>query len=221
MGVRAMMLAAVVALAATVLACDEPGGRHVTSTITTEPPPRDTTQEPPPPPRYYAIVVDDSDFFDGRCETSGSQAHGADIDAVELGDGSGASLGYFENVVYRPGTVCDVASGAHADADAVKGAPDGTLSDGFVSLGGGFVAGELGPNQLEVRPGYTVTVYEVGDEACAAAGLTAGVDCVGDERYAVSLITELGCLTDGGCEELLVTGRDGAEGEAEIPLAGF
>ncbi|MFO0748375.1 MAG: hypothetical protein U1F43_22335 [Myxococcota bacterium] len=194
------------------VACDVQGDGDATTS--TNPTTTNDTTDTVQTTKYYGLVVDDSEFFDGRCATSSSKAHGADIDAVELSDGTN-SLGYFDTVIYQPGTVCDVTSGTHADPELVKGAPNGSLTEGYVSLGGGFVAGEF-DNQVQILPGYTVTVYEIGDDFCAGIP-----NCVGDEKYAVSVITELGCLSAGGCEERVITGTGGASGEAEIPLSGF
>ena len=91
---------------------------------------------------YYAIRVDDSPNY--ACSKN-QKAHGADIDAVGLYDGD-TSLGWFADVTGKIGDAanCDDPVGAsHTNFDLVKGAPDGTLSDGYVALGGGYVIGEF------------------------------------------------------------------------------
>ena len=84
-----------------------------------------------------AVIVSDEDTFDGVCR-SNSGADGADIDAVLLSDKDDASLGGFVNATLRAGSTCNVTK---TKVDDVKGNPNGTLTSGFVSLGGGYVAG--------------------------------------------------------------------------------
>ncbi len=168
----------------------------------------------PPPTEYYALIVDDTQRFDGRCATSSVGAHGADIDAVGLFDGD-SLLGYFDTVDVLTGTTCNVAAKYQAD-DEVKGAPDGSLTENFVSLGGGKVIGEF-TGQIQIMSGYTAVVYEIGDDFCPA-----GVACVGDEPYDVYVATDLDCVNQSASScSIKVTGGDGAEGEATIPLSGF
>ncbi len=167
------------------------------------------------PTEYFAVLVDDSAFFsthraDGGnpCATSSVGAHGADIDAVGLFDGS-TVLGYFATVDVQTGSQCEVADKYKADAEAT-GAPNGTLTENFVSLGGGALIGEF-ENQVQVLPGYTLVVYEVGKDV-------GGID----EKYDVFVATELDCINqDRASCTVKVTGTDGAAGEGTFPLSGF
>jgi len=202
-------------------ACDVQEGDGDADTTGTSPDvtttPQDTADTAPP--RYFALIVDDSDFFDGRCATSASGAHGADIDAVELITDQSDSY-FFDAVKYEPGTTCTVGDN-HDNPSEVKGAPNGSLSDGFVALGGGLVAGEFDASAIEILAGYNVVVYEIDDDYCTAAGLTPGVNCVGSEGYHVYITEQLSCVGTSGCSTKRITDSDGAEGEAQIPLSGF
>ena len=171
------------------VACDvEEGDGDATTTTTTPNDTSDTVETV----RYFTLVVDDTDRFDERCATSSSGAHGADIDAVELSNGN-SSLGFFTSTVYRPGTVCDIGDN-HDNADEVEGAPDGSLTDGFVSLGGGLIAGEFTNAAIELLNGYTVEVFEIDDDFCAGIA-----NCVGSEPYDVWVTETNSCIDAGNC----------------------
>lgn len=172
-----------------------------------------------PQGRFFALIVDDSDFFDNRCATSSSGAHGADIDAVELITDNDVSY-FFDEVDYEPGTSCTIGDN-HNNPSEVEGPPDGSLTDGFLSLGGGVVAGEFGPSAIEIVAGYQVVVYEIGDDYCIAAGLTPGVNCVGSDGYHVYLTQQLACVGSSSCSTVQITNGEGAEGQAQFLLSGF
>ncbi|MCC6624724.1 MAG: hypothetical protein IT385_25970 [Deltaproteobacteria bacterium] len=199
-------------------ACDvEEGTGDATTTTTTTTTTTDTTDTSAP--KYFALIVDDSERFDGRCATSSSGAHGADIDAVELITDEDDSY-FFAEVDYQPGTECTIGD-QHDNASEVEGAPDGSLTDGFVALGGGLVAGEFDASAIQIMAGYNVVVYEIDDDYCTAAGLTPGVNCVGSEGYDVFITEQLSCVGTSNCSTKQITDNDGAEGEAQIPLSGF
>lgn len=189
---------------------DTEGDVTNTTDVTT---PNDTSDVPPPPTEYYALVVDDSvQFPDHRpdggnpCATSSVDAHGADIDAVELLNGS-TSLGFWATTKYQPGTMCEIAA-KYSDSNEAEGPSDGTLTENFVSLGGGRIGGEFEASSLQILESYTVIVYEVG---VAEGGI--------DEEYTVSITEELSCLDAGQTCESVEIG-DGA-GESTFALSGF
>ena len=166
------------------------------------------TDTTPTEAHYYAIRVDDSPNY--TCSPN-QKAHGADIDAVGLYDGD-VNLGWFQNVTGRIGDAAncvDPVGPSHTNFDLVKSAPDGTLSDGFVALGGGYVIGEF-TSRTELVPAYTVQVIEVGVWECGDIGCT-------DEPYSVSAATDISC-NDNSCMVLL---SDLASGHATIPLWGI
>jgi hypothetical protein len=199
-------------------ACDVEDGDGDTTDTTNQPDTSGDTADVPEEIHFYTIVVDDTDRFDGRCATSSSGAHGADINAVELSNGSG-SLGFFVDgsIVYQPGTDCTIGDN-HDNPEEAAGDPgDGSLTDGFVSLGGGLIAGEITAASVELLPGYTVEVFEIDDDFCAGIS-----SCVGSEPYDVWITEENACLTTRtDCETVTITGTDGAEGTSTTTLAGF
>lgn len=178
-------------------------------------------------PDYFAILLQDR--WDERCATSSSGAHGADIDAVGLFDSSADTatlLGYAQFAASKSdpnGLECNAYS--FDDLDDLKGAPDGSLTNGFYSLYGGWALIEF-ENQIQILDDYAVVVYEIGDDFCQGIS-----GCVGDEGYDVYVATELDCVTEGAdgvsdttaCQLIQLTGTDGAAGEATIPvvLSGF
>ncbi|MBL8784700.1 MAG: hypothetical protein JNJ59_07380 [Deltaproteobacteria bacterium] len=172
----------------------------------------------------FAVIVDDSQIFPyhratgtNPCATASHPlyAHGADIDAVGLFDGS-TLLGYLVSVDYREGGICSANN--MSDPTLALGAPDGKVGSGFVSLGGGWLAGEFAEG-VEIRPGHTLVVYEVGTH-CAQ-----NVNCGAvDEGYEVFVATDLGCARVGaGYPYASCAARVSAlsKGEAAIPLSGF
>lgn len=161
--------------------------------------------------KYFAVMIEDSPTY--TCSTN-QKAHGADMDAMELVDGSD-SLAYADTV---DGQVGDLGNGgasncpddvgaSHQDLNAFKGAPDGTLSDGYVALGGGWLIAEF-TGALELLPAYTLYVYEVGVAECGSQGCQ-------DEDYRVAVTPGLTNTTDKN------TVSSSAAGTAIISLTGI
>lgn len=184
---------------------------------------------------YYAVIVTDSEIFPTHrkggactsptesgcnpCATSSNRAHGADIDAVGLFDGDEV-VGYLDNVDYQDGDLCTGAqSNLMTDTDKVKGAPDASLSDGYVSLGGGWLTGEF-DDALQITNGLQIVVFEVGSKC-------AGDDSCGgdDEGYEVFVAPDLDCAAGAGQEypwaNCAVQLGGEAEGESTIPVSGI
>lgn len=223
-------------ISAPLAACDVEGSpsdttNPPTDTIQPDTSPTDTTTpDTTPDPEYRAIIVDDDGFFQNHrpsaiCATSSVGAHGADIDAVGLFESDGTTLvGYFDTVDAKLGTSCTIAA-KYSNATQARGAPNGTLMENFVSLGGGAIIGEFGdftetpPAPVgKLFPGDVVVVYEIGDKFCGGVA-----SCVGDESYHVYVASRLDCLNSGNrsaCQKR-VTGSNGAKGEATVPLTGF
>ena len=173
---------------------------------------------------FYAVIVTDSMIFPNHrgpnssdpCATSFANMHGADIDAVALFDADNL-LGYLDNVDYADGGICtgDQANAA-TDPSRARGAPNASLTSGFVSLGGGWLAGEF-DSALEIVDGSTVVVYEAGS-SCSD-----DPDCGGlDEGYEIFVATDLDCASQGDYPwndcALLLGAR---EGEGSIPFRAF
>lgn len=223
-------------MALPMVACDveDPAGDATDTTTDTTPGettgdtgPGDTTE----PDKYFAVIVDDSQIFPTHrkvggvqctdpaasgcnpCATSSVGAHGADIDAIGLFDGN-LLIGYLDVVDYEGGPLCDLAMN---DPDQAKGAPNASLTDRFVSLGGGFLTGEFA-GQAQIQTGDTIIVYEVGTK-CANSQSCGGVD----EGYEVFVAFDIDCVNEANypyasCGIKL---SDDAEGEATIPVSGF
>lgn len=221
---------AMLGLMAAPVACDVEGGdtdstTGDTSDTTGGDTTTDTNVEPDTTPttEYRAIIVDDDGFFQNHrtgggnpCATSSVGAHGADIDAVGLFESDGTTLvGYFDTVNAKLGTTCTIAA-QYSDPTKAKGAPNGTLTTNFVSLGGGAIIGEFG-SSIQLFEDDVLVVYEIGDKFCGGVA-----SCVGDEKYAVYVADRLDCLdrTRSTCQ-MKVTGSEGAKGEATITLTGF
>lgn len=169
---------------------------------------------------YRSIIIDDDGIFqqhrsENLCATSSLGAHGADIDSVGLFEADGATLlGYFTTVRAKLGTSCDIAE-QHSDPSEAVGAPDGTLTTNFVSLGGGAIIGSFG-DSIAIEPGHVVVVYEIGDNFCAGIPT-----CVGDECFQVFLAPDLDCLDgDRSKCQVRLTAED-ACGEVAIAMSGF
>jgi hypothetical protein len=154
---------------------------------------------------YHAVIVDDSEIFpfhrrDGSnpCLTSQVDAHGADIDAVMLLDPQGQNPRYLENVRLALGTQCQIGE-RYRLPEELKGLPDGLSNENFVSLGGGYIAGEF-QGRPEVVPGATIVVFEVG----SAAGQR-------DEGYDLYVARDVTCGHGGsnrsGCQFKIGRGR--------------
>lgn len=167
--------------------------------------------------QYYAIFLED--LSEHRCATSSSGAHGSDIDAVALWDGS-TLIGYFDSIDAERDDA-DCTTHGFTDTAEAKGAPQANpkLTEGFYSLGFGWLIGEF-DNVAEILSGYDVTVYEIDDDACLAAGIPLN-QCVGSEPYAVSIATGLDCVNENDPNACMMLISDQAEGTATLPLSGF
>ncbi len=181
-----------------------------------------TDIETPVETQYLAVIVDDSEYFPNHrpagqdpCVTSSNDAHGADIDAVELRDDMGGSLGYLDSVRLGLGTICDTSSyGPIAPeftvADEVKGAPDGKLTENFVSLGGGYLIGEFAGAPL-ILPGYTIVVYEIGSDVGGT-----------DEGFDLFVAEDLSCGQSGADRSACQVKLGEGEGRATFTdISGF
>ncbi|MBL8788777.1 MAG: hypothetical protein JNJ59_28035 [Deltaproteobacteria bacterium] len=184
-------------------------------------------QGPPRPSgQYFAVILDDSRVFashrsDGGdpCATASAPlyAHGADIDAVGLFRGA-SLVGYLDVVDYLEGGVCAGAvANTMTDVNQARGAPDGAIDRGFVSLGGGFLTGEF-DNSALIQTGYTIVVYEIGKK-CGTNTSCGGVD----EGYEVFVAEELDCVNRGGYpfSACAIELSDSVAGEATVPVSGF
>ena len=172
---------------------------------------------------FFAIVVDDSAEFathrpagQDPCATSSAGAHGADVDAVELRDETGGSLGYYDSVRLEIGAACenndrfDPVADVYRDAAEAKGAPDGTLTENFVSLGGGYIIGEFTDAPV-IMPGYTVVVYEVGADVGGQ-----------DEGFSVYVAEDLSCGQNGGDRTACQVKIGSGDGQATLTdISGF
>lgn len=199
-----------------------PGGTD-TSTGGTDTSTGGTDTETPVTTEYFAIVVDDSEEFathrpagQDPCATSSVGAHGADIDAVELRDENGGSLGYYDSVRLEIGAACenndrfDPVADVYRDADQSKGEPDGTLTENFVALGGGYIIGEFTGAPV-ILPGYTVVVYEVGADVGGQ-----------DEGFSVYVAEDLSCGQNGGDRTACQIKIGSGDGQATLTdISGF
>lgn len=175
-----------------------------------------------PTTEYFAVFLEDRSEV--RCATSNSGAHGADIDAVALWDGNDL-VGYLDTTdAEHPGN-CDTYG--FDDTNQAEGAPSATpkLNEGFYSLSYGWLIGEF-DGQAAIVPGYEMTVYEIDDDVCIAAGLNPNTNCVGSEPYSIYVATDLDCVNQGTDVDdakslcmVLISGT--AEGTATVPLSGF
>jgi len=205
-----------------VQACEVQGGDEDATTDTFTP--TDTTetdtfteQDTTVATEYYAVYLED--LSEVRCATSNSGAHGADIDAVALFDGS-TLVGYLDTIDADHPTDCDTYG--FDDTAEAKGAPQANpkLTEGFYSLSFGWLIGEF-DGAAQILSGYDITVYEIDDDACTAAGLNPNTNCVGSEPYALSIATGLDCVNETDPNACMVFISDQAEGTATLPLSGF
>lgn len=140
------------------------------------------------PRSYYAVYLQDQ--WDGiNCGSADPQrmSPGADIDAVELLAGT-IILGNFDVVRGKANpdgnSKCQ---NAFSDPNAAKGPPDATKNfENYFSLYGGWLVGEF-TGALEIQPGDTIRVYELGPTHPLS---TEGAD----EPYEVYLTTGLDCV---------------------------
>ena len=214
------------AMSLPMLACDveDPAG-DTTNPDTTSDTSGDTTPDTVVPDKYYAVIIDDSQIFPTHrvvgtdpCATASSpwNAHGADVDAVGLFDGS-QLIGYLDTVDYQEGGLCPNKQNTMTDPDEAKGAPNAQITENFVSLGGGFLTGEF-EGSAEIQSGDTLVVYEVGTK-CGGDTSCGGVD----EGYAVFVATDLDCVNEANYpySSCGIQLSNSAEGEATIPVSGF
>jgi len=178
--------------------------------------------------KYRAVIVTDSQIFPTHrtvgtnpCATASGPlyAHGADIDAVGLFDGN-QLIAYLDTVDYQEGGLCNTAPNKPStmqDPEQAVGAPNATLTERFVSLGGGYLIGEFA-GAPDINSGDTIVVYEVGSK-CGGKTNCGGVD----EGYAVFVATDLDCVNDANYpySSCGIELSDSAEGEATIPVSGF
>jgi len=175
----------------------------------------DTTE---PDPEYYAVFLDD--LWDGRCATSGYGAHGADIDAVGLFEGESHIAWLDADFIDAEFTPSCPSHDKSQDPKRAAGAPDGNVGSGtgFYSLAGGWLIGEFVGAPL-IIPGYELVVYEVDSSYTWSGG--AGRN----DPYEVYVATSIDCVNEGpgfrnSCMVRL-TGSQGANGSATIPVVGF
>jgi len=175
--------------------------------------------------KYFAVIVTDSQIFPTHrvvgtdpCATASSplNAHGADIDAVGLFDGA-QLIGYLNAVDYQEGGLCPNKQNTMTDSDEAKGAPNASLTENFVSLGGGWLIGEF-DGAPELQSGDTLVVYEVGSK-CSNDTSCGGVD----EGYEVFVATDLDCVNTANYpySSCAIKLSDQAKGESTIPVSGF
>lgn len=175
---------------------------------------------------YYAVFIEDA--FSGKCGSSG--APGADIDAVELRDSEGTSLGYWEYVAMAANpdgdTTCTYDESKDTDANGVddiyedveeaKGAPDATLTTNFISLYGGWAIGEFGADangdDLYLMDTDVIVVYEVG-KANPLVG--EGID----EGFSVALATDIDCVNQENFRETCLVPLSDEEEYAEVVVS--
>jgi hypothetical protein len=174
-----------------------------------------TQEDTVQPATYFAVIVDDSEVFpthraeNAICLTSASKAHGADIDGVGLFDAQGNLVGYYDSVRLEQGDYCEF-DAKYTNPDEAKGEPDGTLTENFASLGGGYIIGEF-DNAAQVLAGYAIQVYEVGAEV-------GGVD----EGYDVFVATDLSCGQGGADRSSCQVAIGSGEGQGSFTgISGF
>ncbi len=158
-----------------------------------------------------AVIVSDEDTFSGPCKSTVG-ADGADIDAVTLSDADDNSLGGFVNASINPGSTCTVTK---KNVEDVKGNPNGNINSGFISLGGGYVAGVFDHN-VYILKDYVISVYEIGDDDCPA-----GVLCVGDEPYKVYVADSMNCGGGKASCAFELSSESGGDSTVVVDLTGF
>jgi hypothetical protein len=151
---------------------------------------------------FYGVLVQDS--WDGVCNPDYNSS-GADIGAVELlscanGDpGSCETVAWFQNVSAQIGTEGDCTNDFTSPEQAAG--PCGCALDEWVSLQGGWLAGDFG--DAEIVTGLLVRVYEYGTSSNGT-----------EDPYTVSLINDPSCMEDPsveGCTTFLGTAVDIAD----------
>lgn len=216
------------AMSLPMVACDveDPAG-DTTTPDTTSPDTSggDTTPDTVEPDKYFAVIVDDSQIFpthrsDGGnpCATASSpwNAHGADIDAVGLFDGN-QLMGYLSTTDYQEGGLCNDKPNTMTVPAEAEGAPNASITENFVSLGGGWLTGEFDAG-AEIRNGDTLVVYEVGKK-CGSNTSCGGVD----EGYEVFVARDIDCVNEASYpySSCAIKLSDDAKGESTIPVSGM
>ena len=125
----------------------------------------------PGPEIYTAVYVED--IWGGNC--SGYNSSGADIRGASLTDPSGQMVGYWDEVVAKPGT--EGCQNDYTNSDIALGAP----TQDQLSLQGGWVAGTF-EGKNAIGPGWSFTVYEFDSQVGGSS-----------ETFAVWLMTDLEC----------------------------
>lgn len=157
---------------------------------------------------YHAIIITDAWVDGSGCALEPGRGQGADIDAVALFDSLNQLVGYVDLVQGSVPTTSTCGSNSFANLNQIRGAPDASAYDGYVSLTGGKIAGEFAPNSPKLTAGDYVEIYEVDLSYCHS--------CVAD-TYALKLAKTVDCVF-GGCDEHAIgTGS----GTATFTLAGF
>lgn len=186
-----------------------------------------STEEPEDeaPKTYSAVLIRDLWLPNKHIEEKDNDgcrsavgADGADIDAIALVDAAGVRTEYY----FLDKVVSHIGKGhckeeLHDDDSAALGMADGSLYDGYVSLRGGWLAGEFEFGLL-LAPDMTLTVYEVGVTNHGATG---------EDPYAAYAITDLSCLQgidpndwpsiEASCSAILIA--DAADGESAMALS--
>jgi len=131
---------------------------------------------------YAAIQI--ADVPDHDCSAN-SKNHGADIDAAELFEGGLGSLGFATEAsgAQGPGTPTCADPPNSVSLTEALGAPDSSLSGGFVPLGGGYINLEFA--EL-IRSGDAVQIYQRGEDVCGFQGCK-------DEPMLIRFATSLPC----------------------------
>lgn len=183
--------------------------------------PSDTAGDTITPTKTYSAVYLE-DLWDQICHST-SGAEGADITAVALFDSGANLVGYFDPDALdaeRSTKVCPKPD-AHNDPKEAAGAPSSSdsLTKGYYSLWGGWLIGEF-EGQVEIQSGDSIKVFEIDDAFCAGIP-----SCIGSEKYDVYVAEDIDCPRSGGNYRnscmVKLTGVDGANGTATIPVSGF
>lgn len=154
---------------------------------------------------WFGVYIDDTGFT--TCKST-NNADGVDLDAVGLFDSAGGLVGYLDFIRGELGTAC---TNDYTDLDQAKGAPDGTLTENYTALVGGYVVGEF-EQQFAIGSSDTITVYEVGS----------GVGGI-DEGYDLYLARELACGGSGrpSADCTFLVGDGEGEGTFNMPAGAF
>jgi hypothetical protein len=157
---------------------------------------------------FYGVLIEDS--WDGVCNPDYNSS-GADISAVELlscandDPDSCETVAWFQNASAQIGTEGGCTNDFINPFEAVG--PCGCELDQWVSLQGGWLAGDFG--DVAIVSGLVVRVYEYGTSSNGT-----------EDPYTVSLINDPSCMDDPsveGCTTLLGTTVDVADFPVPVP----